>query len=156
MADASALCSALLLPSMAAFFMSLSALDLFTIGVGPSSSHTVGPMRAARRFIDGLANRRGLVSRVRCDLYGSLAATGKGHGTDTAVMMGFLGMDPETVDVDEIPIRVEEIRRAQKLQMPWGDVLPFNPRTDLLFKRLKPLPLHPNGMHFQALDVANG
>ncbi|MCP5546270.1 MAG: L-serine ammonia-lyase [Akkermansiaceae bacterium] len=132
--------------------MSLSALDLFTIGVGPSSSHTVGPMRAARGFVLGLAETE-RVTRVRCDLYGSLAATGKGHGTDIAVMMGFLGMDPETIDVDAIPALVDEIRGSKSLRLPWGATLPFDPKTDLEFKRLKPLPLHPNGMHFQALDA---
>ena len=134
--------------------MSLSALDLFTIGVGPSSSHTVGPMRAACQFVSRL-KKSGLapkVARLRCDLYGSLAATGKGHGTDGAVLMGFLGEEPETVDVDAMPARIEEIRRTKQITTPWGATLPFEEKHDLDFKRLKPLPLHPNGMHFMALD----
>jgi L-serine dehydratase len=136
--------------------MSLSALDLFTIGVGPSSSHTVGPMRAACRFVRDLENK-GLasrVSRLRCDLYGSLAATGKGHGTDGAVIMGFLGEEPESVDVDTMPARLDEIRSTGRLRSRWGVELGFDEKHDLDFKRFKPLPLHPNGMHFMALDAA--
>lgn len=133
--------------------MNFSALDLFTIGIGPSSSHTVGPMRAASRFVhqletSGLAPR---VSRLRCDLYGSLAATGKGHGTDTAILLGFLGEEPETIDIDSIPEKLAIIRSGELLS-PWGVTLAFNEKTDLGFKRLKPLPLHPNGMHFTAAD----
>jgi L-serine dehydratase len=137
--------------------MTLSALDLFTIGVGPSSSHTVGPMRAACRFVQAIEHR-GLASRVarlKCDLYGSLAATGKGHGTGDAIILGFMGDEPESVDVDAIPSKLEEIRRSKVLHTPWGESLPFEEKQDLDFKRLKPLPLHPNGMHCLALD-ANG
>ena len=133
--------------------MTLSALDLFTIGVGPSSSHTVGPMRAASRFVRRLAEE-GIapgVKRLRCDLYGSLAATGKGHGTDSAILLGFLGEEPETIDIDSIPEKLAAIR-AGKLLTPWGAALDFDEKADLDFKRLKPLPLHPNGMHFTALD----
>jgi len=136
--------------------MTLSALDLFTIGVGPSSSHTVGPMRAACRFVrkleaDGLAPR---VARLHCDLYGSLAATGKGHGTDSAIILGFLGEEPETIAIDSIPEKLAAIR-AGKLLAPWGAELDFDEKRDLDFKRLKPLPLHPNGMHFTALDESD-
>jgi len=135
-----------------------SALDLFTIGIGPSSSHTVGPMRAAREFVldldaRGLADR---VARVRCDTYGSLAATGKGHGTDKALILGFLGQDPESVDVDAIESLLAGVSTAKTLTLPWGTVIPFDAKQDLDFKRLKPLPLHPNGMHFQAYDAAGG
>jgi L-serine dehydratase len=135
--------------------MSLSALDLFTIGIGPSSSHTVGPMRAACHFVReleaaGLAPR---VVRLRCDLYGSLAATGKGHGTDGAVILGFLGEEPETIDVDGIPACFENVRLRKLLRTPWGREIVFDEKQDIDFKRLKPLPLHPNGMHFMALDA---
>ena len=135
--------------------MTFSALDLFTIGIGPSSSHTVGPMRAACRFVrqleaDGIAPR---VARLRCDLYGSLAATGKGHGTDTAVLLGFLGEDPESIDIESVAGKIAAIRSGTLLA-PWGAALAFNEKSDLDFKRLKPLPLHPNGMHFTALDEA--
>ena len=134
--------------------MTLSALDLFTIGVGPSSSHTVGPMRAASRFVHGL-EEKGLkhrVVRLHCDLYGSLAATGKGHGTDAAILLGFLGEEPETVEIDAVPAKLAAVR-AGKLRLPWGAEIDFDELTDLDFKRLKPLPLHPNGMHFTALDA---
>lgn len=136
--------------------MPLSALDLFTIGIGPSSSHTVGPMRAASRFVrklgkSGLAPR---VTRLCCDLYGSLAATGKGHGTDDAIILGFLGEEPETVAIEAIHSRLRAIRQAKLLPLPWGAEIAFSEAKDLSFKRLKPLPLHPNGMHFTALDAA--
>lgn len=130
-----------------------SILDLFTIGIGPSSSHTVGPMRAAKRFIDALG-QAGLLDRVArlcCATYGSLAATGKGHGTDRALIHGFLGRQPETVDPDcPEPL----FARAGRLALPGGRAIDFDPRRDLEFKRLKPLPKHPNGMHFSAFDAA--
>lgn len=129
-----------------------SALDLFTIGIGPSSSHTVGPMKAARQFVEAL-QQRGLVDateRVTCVTYGSLAATGKGHGTDRALMLGLLGHDPETVDVD----RVESLLVLDgRLTLPGGRSIAFDPRADLEFKRLKPLPKHPNGMVFATFDA---
>ncbi len=135
--------------------MSLSVLDLFSIGVGPSSSHTVGPMRAARRFVTGLKSAKlaPRVARLRCDLYGSLAATGKGHGTDDALILGMIGEDPETVEIESLPARLRQIRQSRLLPLPWGTEIPFHAAADLDFKRLKPLPLHPNGMHFTALDA---
>jgi L-serine dehydratase len=137
--------------------MSLSALDLFTIGVGPSSSHTVGPMRAACHFVRELeaAGLAPQVVRLRCDLYGSLAATGKGHGTDGAVILGFLGEVPESVDVDGISARLENVRLTKLLRTPWGREIVFDEKQDIDFKRLKPLPLHPNGMHFMALGAGD-
>jgi L-serine dehydratase len=113
-------------------------------------------MRAAARFVrylasSGLAPR---VARLRCDLYGSLAATGKGHGTDSAILLGFLGEEPETVDIESVPARLAEIK-AGRLLTPWGTTIGINEKADLDFKRLKPLPLHPNGMHFTALDAAD-
>lgn len=137
--------------------MELSALDLFSIGIGPSSSHTVGPMRAARDFITRVGEL-GLLSSLaglRCDLYGSLASTGKGHGTDKALILGFMGESPTAVDIEQAPIRVETVRTSGRLPLPWGGEIPFDVARDLDFKRLKPLPLHPNGMHFTALG-ANG
>lgn len=100
--------------------MNTSALELFTIGIGPSSSHTVGPMRAAARFVReieaaGLAPR---VARLKCDLYGSLAATGKGHGTDRAIVFGFLGENPESIDVESMEARREEISTRKLLRLP--------------------------------------
>ncbi len=142
-----------IMPTLIWISMSLSALDLFTIGIGPSSSHTVGPMRAACRFVrdleaSGLAAR---TARLRCDLYGSLAATGKGHATDSAILLGFLGEEPETIAIDAIPAQLAAIRSGQ-LRLPSGHEIDFDEKRDLDFKRLKPLPLHPNGMHFTALD----
>lgn len=134
--------------------MTFSALDLFTIGIGPSSSHTVGPMRAAREFVNTLLAKDfgDKTANLRCDLYGSLAATGKGHGTDEAVILGFCGEDPETIDACEIPAKLEEIRRSERLPLHAGTEIDFQEKRDIVFKRLKPLPLHPNGMHFMALD----
>jgi len=129
--------------------MHFSILDLFTIGVGPSSSHTVGPMRAAAGFVKSLTKIP--LTNLRCDLYGSLAATGKGHRTDTALILGFLGHQPETVPVDEVPALLDQIRVSESLTLPDGRTISFQESRDLDFKRLKPLPLHPNGMHFLAL-----
>src|SRR5688500_7828673 len=91
--------------------MARCRLALFTIGVGPSSSHTVGPMRAGYRFMRELREKglKDQVARVRCDCYGSLAATGKGHGTDSAILLGFLGEEPESVEIDTIPAKLAEI-----------------------------------------------
>ena len=137
--------------------MPLSALDLFTIGIGPSSSHTLGPMRAAYRFLqllqgEGMAAQ---VARLHCELYGSLAATGKGHGTDSAILLGWLGEEPESIDIGSVAARLKAIRQSKQLPLPWGTSIAFNEARDLSFKRLKPLPLHPNGMHFTALDAAD-
>jgi L-serine dehydratase len=128
----------------------ISALELFTIGIGPSSSHTVGPMRAAARFAGGLVGLP--VVRGRCDFYGSLAATGKGHGTDRAVILGFMGESPERVDVDRIPEWLAGIREHRRLRLAGGVEVDFDEKRDLSFKRMKPLPGHPNGMHLMALD----
>src|SRR5699024_8604537 len=99
--------------------MAISLFELFKIGIGPSSSHTVGPMRAARLFAEALAadGRLTQVADVRVELYGSLAATGRGHGTDKAVMLGLEGDDPETVDVDTVEPRVEAIKANGKLKL---------------------------------------
>src|SRR3954471_13552100 len=99
--------------------MALSVFDLFKIGIGPSSSHTVGPMRAARQFALRLRERDLLprVARVSVTLYGSLGATGKGHGTDKAILLGLSGAEPDTVDVDAIAATVESIRAARKLSL---------------------------------------
>lgn len=133
--------------------MTISALQLFTIGIGPSSSHTVGPMRAARQFRQKMLvhPNKEQIARVGCDLYGSLAATGKGHGTDAAIMLGFLGEQPESIDVDSVEAKLATLRENKMLDAALA--IPFNEKSDLSFKRLKPLPLHPNGMHFFALDA---
>lgn len=131
--------------------MTLSVFDLFTIGIGPSSSHTVGPMRAARRFAEALAGVAG-VRRLTVELFGSLGHTGKGHGSDRAVLLGLEGETPEGVDVDQIPARLEAILARKALRLEGGLEVPFNAETDLVFHRRQSLPLHPNGMRFAALD----
>jgi len=138
--------------------MPVSALDLFTIGLGPSSSHTVGPMRAARQFVlqleaQGMAKK---VVRLKCDLYGSLASTGKGHGTDRAILLGFMGEQPEKADLESLEGKLATIRQKEQLMLPWKREIVFIEKKDLQFKRIKPLPLHPNGMHFTALDADGG
>jgi len=136
--------------------MAISVFDLFTIGIGPSSSHTVGPMRAARRFAERLAGE-GLLdraARVRVELFGSLALTGKGHGTDRAVLMGLEGETPEEVDPDGVAPRLEAIRGQERLALLGRHGVPFHEREDLIFNRRDLLPLHSNGMRFTALDVA--
>jgi len=132
--------------------MAISVFDLFKIGIGPSSSHTVGPMRAAGQFIDDLAAQGMLdaVARIQVQLFGSLGATGKGHGTDKAVILGLEGELPETVDTDTIPAHLETLRQQQRLQLPNGPAIEFAPNRDLEFHRRKTLPYHPNGMKFQA------
>ncbi|MEV8511894.1 L-serine ammonia-lyase [Dactylosporangium sp. NPDC051484] len=132
--------------------MALSAFDLYSVGIGPSSSHTVGPMRAAKIFADTLVRdqRTPLVHRVRADLYGSLAATGRGHGTPKAVILGLEGDDPATVDIDHIDERVETITRRHTLTLPGGHVIAFEPDRDITLHRRRTLPAHPNGMSFTA------
>ncbi len=135
--------------------MSLSVFDLFKIGIGPSSSHTVGPMRAAWRFADGLQRDELLAATasLRVELYGSLGATGKGHGSDKAVLLGLEGDQPESVDTDSIPARLATIRERGELQLLGRHPIPFDSKAQLAFIR-RPLPFHPNGMVFRAFDAA--
>src|SRR6186713_2666672 len=132
--------------------MALSVFDLFKIGIGPSSSHTVGPMRAARQFALRLRERDLLarVARVSVTLYGSLGATGKGHGTDKAILLGLSGHEPDTVDVDAIAGIVQRIRESGRLQLSGGHEVAFDERRDLTFNHHDTLPLHSNGMLFAA------
>ena len=135
--------------------MSLSVFDLFKIGIGPSSSHTVGPMRAAARFAEGL-RRDGLLANtasVKVELYGSLGATGKGHGSDKAVLLGLEGEHPDTVDTDSIPARLHSIRDSGRLSLLGEHGIAFNEKQHLAMIR-KPLDFHPNGMIFRAFDAA--
>src|SRR5512143_3561248 len=127
--------------------MAVSVFDLFKIGIGPSSSHTVGPMRAARLFAlrlahDGLAAR---TARVRSDLYGSLGATGKGHGSDKAVLLGLAGHEPDTVDVDAVPALLKAVRDSGRLKLAGAHAIDFAEKRDLHFNRRESLPLHANG-----------
>ncbi len=135
--------------------MSLSVFDLFKIGIGPSSSHTVGPMRAAARFAEGL-RRDGLLAAthsVKVELYGSLGATGKGHGSDKAVILGLEGEHPDSVDTDSIPARLQAIRDSGRLTLLGEQPIDFHEKQHLAMIR-KPLDYHPNGMIFRAFDSA--
>jgi len=135
--------------------MSLSVFDLFKIGIGPSSSHTVGPMRAAARFAEGL-RRDGLLASttsVKAELYGSLGATGKGHGSDKAVLLGLEGEHPDTVDTEAIPARLQTIRDSGHLRLLGEHDIVFVEKQHLAMIR-KPLAYHPNGMIFRAFDQA--
>ncbi|MDT4917873.1 MAG: L-serine dehydratase, partial [Pseudonocardiales bacterium] len=125
--------------------------DLFSIGIGPSSSHTVGPMRAARTFAAGLADDGELdrVTRVRAELFGSLGATGHGHGSDRAVTLGLLGERPETVDVAQAAEHAAAARRAGRVELLGKHAVEFG-ADDLVLHRRTSLPFHPNGMTFTA------
>jgi L-serine dehydratase len=134
--------------------MAVSAFDLFKIGIGPSSSHTVGPMRAARMFASRLQSE-GLLqrtARVQCQLYGSLGATGKGHGSDKAVLLGLLGHEPDTVDVDAVPLILEDVRGSGRLALLGQQPIAFDEARDLMFLRRETLPFHANGMRLTAFD----
>lgn len=129
----------------------ISVFDMFKIGVGPSSSHTMGPWRAAERFLldlpdDSLAS----TTRIVVDLYGSLAKTGKGHGTDIAVQLGLAGKDPETMDVDSIGPTIEQIANAQSISLADRNKIDFDPAADIVFHLEEQLPFHPNGMRLTA------
>src|SRR5690606_19669952 len=134
--------------------MSLSTLDLFKIGLGPSSSHTTGPMHAAVRFAEGLKRDDLLASTesLRIELYGSLGATGKGHGSDKAVMLGLEGEKPEQIDTRLIPARLAALRESGTLRLLGEKPIRFVEREHLTMI-LKPLSFHPNGMIFRALDA---
>jgi L-serine dehydratase len=130
--------------------MALSALDLFSVGIGPSSSHTVGPMRAAKQFADGLKGG-GLLSsttRVQAELFGSLGATGRGHGSDKAVVLGLQGLDPETVDTSTADDQVAAAALDAELRIGGDHRVDFNWDEDVVLHRRKSLPAHPNGMTF--------
>ncbi|KNZ32217.1 MAG: serine dehydratase [Methylibium sp. NZG] len=132
--------------------MSISIFDLFKIGIGPSSSHTVGPMKAAAMFARRLRDSGVLArtARVEARLYGSLGATGKGHGTDKAVLLGLQGEMPETIDPDSVATKLRELRERGSLRLDGEYAVAFNERTDLVFLRRESLPFHPNGARFTA------
>ncbi|MBA4344626.1 MAG: L-serine ammonia-lyase [Methylibium sp.] len=135
--------------------MAVSVFDLFKIGIGPSSSHTVGPMRAARLFAlrlkhEGLLPR---TTRVVSQLYGSLGATGKGHGSDKAVLLGLAGHEPDSVDVEQVPAYLEAIRSGSALPLLGEHPIAYNEAKDLVFFRRQSLPFHANGMRFIAQDA---
>jgi L-serine dehydratase len=129
----------------------ISTFDLFKIGIGPSSSHTVGPMRAARRFLKEMPDTEfARVTRVEVTLHGSLAHTGKGHGTDIAVMLGLAGDVPDEVDTHTVGARVAAIRESQRIRLLGQREITFSPASDIVFNLRDLLPVHSNGMHFRA------
>jgi L-serine dehydratase len=134
--------------------MALSAFDLYTVGIGPSSSHTVGPMRAAKRFVDGLRDDGLLVTvaRVKAELFGSLGSTGHGHGSDKAVVLGLEGAEPATVDTGRSDARVAAARDRGRLLLAGCHAVAFSAHDDLVLHRRTSLPVHPNGMTFTAYD----
>ncbi len=136
--------------------MAISVFDLFSIGIGPSSSHTVGPMRAANQFVQALQDDNLLdsVTRVKSELYGSLGATGKGHGSDKAILLGLQGELPELVDTTTVDDKLEQIRSAQKINLMGSSSISFKEKDDLIMHRRKTLPFHSNGMTFRAFNAA--
>src|SRR3954470_22616520 len=136
--------------------MALSVFDLFSIGIGPSSSHTVGPMRAAALFAERLRDEgvMGQVARVRSQPFGSLGATGHGHGSDKAVLLGLTGERPELCDPRAVDGRLAQIRADKRLSLLGEHEIGFAEDEDLVLHRRKALPLHPNGMTFTALDAS--
>src|SRR5262249_26075527 len=132
--------------------MTISIFDLFSIGIGPSSSHTVGPMKAAKSFITLLNKNNQLLqtTRLTIELFGSLAFTGKGHGTDRAILSGLAGYQPDTVDPDSILPRAERIIHEQKIPLATGQILHFDYQHDFIFNYKELLEAHTNGMRFTA------
>lgn len=136
--------------------MAVSTFDLFKIGIGPSSSHTVGPMRAAARFVSRWLTQAGClqeVARIRAEVFGSLALTGRGHGTDKAVLMGLEGHLPNLIDPDIIPATLERIRGEHRIALGGTHPIAFEEKRDLVLNKRQKLPFHTNGMRFTAFDA---
>ncbi len=133
----------------------ISVFDLFKIGIGPSSSHTVGPMRAARLFVESLQQTHYLeqTARVMVRLYGSLALTGKGHATDKAILLGLMGEKPDQVDPAAVAGQVDAVRENHTINLFGCKAIHFDESTDLIFEQRETLPFHINGMRFQAFDA---
>ena len=137
--------------------MTISAFDLFKIGIGPSSSHTVGPMRAAGMFAaslaaDGVGDR---LAGLRAELFGSLGATGHGHGSVKAIVLGLSGELPETVDPAAAEPMAAQVAGAGRLRLPSGHEIDFDPAEDIVLHRRRRLPFHSNAMRFTAVDAAD-
>src|ERR1700749_4933359 len=130
--------------------MNVSAFDLFKLGIGPSSSHTMGPMTAACRFLEWLGARLEATARVRVTLYASLALTGRGHATDRAVILGLAGFEPRTLDPDEAERVVAQVREAKQLPLAGRREITFDEADDLIWEGRKRLPQHPNALTFAA------
>ena len=133
--------------------MAISVFDLFSIGIGPSSSHTVGPMKAALAFVRNLGEVGTQVTGIEATLYGSLAYTGRGHGTHDAVILGLAGEDPETVDPAATESLLRAIRADRVLNVPGIGRIDFDPESRVVFNFDEELPRHTNGMRFRALDT---
>ena len=138
--------------------MSISTFDLFKVGIGPSSSHTVGPMQAARMFARSLDEEGKLVQcrRVTTELFGSLGATGAGHGSPKAIILGLQGAAPDTVDIEGIEARISEVREGGEIWLMGTHAISFSYRDDLIMHRTETLPFHSNGMRFTAYDDQGG
>ena len=137
--------------------MTISAFDLFKVGIGPSSSHTVGPMRAAGMFAaslaeDGVEDR---VTGIRAELFGSLGATGHGHGSVKAIVLGLSGERPETVDPEAAEPMAARVAETGRLRLPPGREIAFDPAEDIVLHRRRRLPFHSNAMRFAAVDEAD-
>ena len=137
--------------------MAISIFDLFKVGIGPSSSHTVGPMVAANTFLEGLKTQGnlGAVDSISVDLYGSLGATGKGHGSGKAVLLGLLGEKPDEVDIEGVQARIQEIIETKKISLAGSKTINFDYDVDITFHRKKSLPFHANGMMITACDASD-
>jgi L-serine dehydratase len=133
--------------------MNVSAFDLFKLGVGPSSSHTMGPMTAACRYLAWLGPRVDAVARVEVTLYASLALTGRGHATDRAVILGLAGFEPRSLDPDEAEAVLSGVRSSGRLQLAGRREIAFDEARDLLWEGRTRLPQHPNALRFAAFDA---
>ncbi|KIC94326.1 L-serine ammonia-lyase [Flavihumibacter solisilvae] len=138
-------------------YEAISVFDIFKIGVGPSSSHTLGPWKAARSFLDFLQEKNYLddLISIQVLLYGSLAKTGRGHGTDVAVQLGLMGQDPVTCDVSAIPSIILNIQEEKRLLLGGSRLIDFDPANDIVFLYQESLPFHPNALTFLA-SLSNG
>ncbi|MEM7763030.1 MAG: L-serine ammonia-lyase [Pseudomonadota bacterium] len=134
--------------------MTISTFHLFKIGIGPSSSHTVGPMLASAQFVAGLRTEQLLprTARVQVQLFGSLGATGRGHGTHKAVQLGLMGLQPDAIDPDQIPGILADIESRKRIELAGGREIRFSPKDDLKFRVRQRLPYHPNAMRLTATD----
>ncbi|MCH8943871.1 MAG: L-serine ammonia-lyase [Proteobacteria bacterium] len=139
---------------MASPTTSISIFDIFKIGIGPSSSHTVGPMKAARAFVYSLRNLTAEVGSIEVSLHGSLAWTGKGHGTDSAVLLGLSGLEPDTIDPDGVDEFLRTLHRDKRIDIPGIGMLDFDPESQLVFDFENELPRHTNGMRFIARSAS--
>jgi len=136
--------------------MNVSAFDLFKLGVGPSSSHTMGPMTAAGRFLQRLGPDLARVARVETALYASLALTGRGHATDRAVILGLAGFEPRTLDPDAADVVIEAVRASGRLKLGGSHEIGFDESRDLTWEGRTRLPQHPNALKFTAFDAEGG